>query len=130
MNARTCQLCGKPLSRLRVGGDGDFCSREHRNQHRLRAGMDRLEEASKVTTLMRRRENPRQISAARLMCNSALERRGFFEPKTTAPKTDIAAFAPVLPGPAAPRVASGADRYVPPRASRLQGSDASRRADP
>ena len=36
MTARTCQLCGKPLSRLRVGGDGDFCSREHRNQHRLR----------------------------------------------------------------------------------------------
>jgi hypothetical protein len=129
MNARTCQLCGKPLSRLRVGGDGDFCSREHRNQHRLRAGMDRLEEASKVTTLMRRRENPRQISAARLMCNSALERRGFFEPKQAAPKTDIAAFAPVLPGPAAPRVASGADRYVPPRASQLAGTSASRRAD-
>ena len=81
MTARTCQLCGKPLSRLRVGGDGDFCSREHRNQHRLRCGMDRLEEANKVTSLMRRRENPRHISAARLMCNSALERRGFFEAK-------------------------------------------------
>ena len=81
MNARTCQLCGKPLSRLRVGGDGDFCSREHRNQHRLRCGMDRLEEANKVTSLMRRRENPRHISAARLMCNSAQDRRGFFEAK-------------------------------------------------
>ena len=77
MNVRSCQLCGKPLSRLRVGGDGDFCSREHRNQHRLAPRMDRLEEANKVTSLMRRRENPRHISAARLMCNSALERRGF-----------------------------------------------------
>jgi hypothetical protein len=129
MNVRSCQLCGKPLSRLRVGGDGDFCSREHRNQHRLRRGMDRLEEANKVTSLMRRRENPRHISAARLMCNSALERRGFFEPKQAAPRTDTAAFAPVLPGPAAPRVASGADRYAPPRASRLPASDAARRAD-
>ena len=129
MNARSCQLCGKPLSRLRVGSDGDFCSREHRNQHRLRAGMDRLEEANKVTSLMRRRENPRHISAARLMCNSALEHRGFLEPKQLASKRDIAAFSPVLPAPAAPRVASGVDRYQPPRASRLPGTDASRRAD-
>jgi hypothetical protein len=51
------------VKRLRVGGDGDFCSREHRTQHRLRLGMDRLEEANKVTSLMRRRENPRHISA-------------------------------------------------------------------
>src|SRR5450432_3004252 len=108
MNARTCQLCGKPLSRLRVGGDGDFCSREHRTQHGLRSGMIRLEEANKVTTLMRRRENPRHISAARLMCNSALGRRGFFEPKQPERQADIACFSPVLPGPAAPRVASGA----------------------
>src|SRR5450759_2422862 len=129
MNARSCQLCGKPLSRLRVGSDGDFCSREHRNQHRLRAGMDRLEEANKVTSLMRRRENPRHISAARLMCNSALEHRGFLEPKQLATKTDIAAFAPVLPGPAAPRVSSAGDQYKPPRASRMPGTCLSRRAD-
>ena len=64
MSARVCQLCGKPLSRLWVGGDGDYCSKEHRSQHRLRQGMDRLEEASKVTSLMRRRENPRHISTA------------------------------------------------------------------
>src|ERR1700732_5063710 len=100
MNPRTCQLCGKPLSRLRVGGDGDFCSREHRNQHRLRLGMDRLEEANKVTSLMRRRENPRHISAARLMCNSALERRGFFETKQPAPRTAPSGLTPVLRGPA------------------------------
>jgi hypothetical protein len=129
MNARCCQLCGKPLSRLRVGGDGDFCSREHRNQHRLRRGMDRLEEANKVTSLMRRRENPRHISAARLMCNSALEHRAFLEPKPLAFKTETAAFSPRLPGPAAPRIASGEDRYQPPRAARLAGAGASRRAE-
>ena len=130
MSAKACLLCGKPLGRLRVGGDGEFCSREHRNQHRLRRGMDRLEEANKVTSLMRRRENPRHILAARLMCNSALEQRGFLEPKPLAAGTEIAAYSPVLPGPAAPRVNCGADRYKPPRATRLPGPGVSRRADP
>src|SRR5262245_23353083 len=83
MNPRTCQLCGKPLSRLRVGGDGDFCSKEHRHQFRLRAGMDRLVEVNKVASLMRRRESPRQIAPASLVRNAALDRRGFFESKST-----------------------------------------------
>ena len=100
MSAKSCQLCGKPLSRLRVGGDGDFCSREHRNQHRLRAGMDRLEEANKVTSLMRRRENPRHISAERLMCNSALDRRGFFEPQQRERRLEDVSFSVKLRGPA------------------------------
>ena len=130
MSAKACLLCGKPLGRLRVGGDGEFCSREHRNQHRLRRGMDRLEEANKVTSLMRRRENPRHISAARLMCNSALEQRGFLETKPLAQETEIAAYSPVLPGPAAPRVNRGPDRYKPQRATRLPGPGVSRRADP
>ena len=73
MSARSCQLCGKPLSRLRVGGDGDFCSREHRTQYGLRRGMDRLVEVDKVTSLMRRRENPRQISPARLMWSAMVK---------------------------------------------------------
>jgi hypothetical protein len=64
MNGRTCLLCGKPLSRIRVGSGEDFCSREHRNQYRLRRGMDRLHEANKVASLMRRRENPKPISTA------------------------------------------------------------------
>jgi hypothetical protein len=63
MNARTCLLCGKPLSRIWVGAGEDFCSREHRNQYRLRRGMDRLQEANKVANLMRRRENPKPIPA-------------------------------------------------------------------
>ncbi len=75
MNARNCQLCGKPLSRLRVGGDGDFCSKDHRNQFRLRAGMDRLVEVNKVASLMRRRESARHIPAASLMRPGATERQ-------------------------------------------------------
>jgi hypothetical protein len=60
---------------MRVGGDGDFCSREHRNQFRLRKGMDRLMEANKVASLMRRRENPKQIPLARLINSSTMEPR-------------------------------------------------------
>src|ERR1700733_13365902 len=79
MSVRTCQFCEKPLSRLRVGGDGDFCSKEHRNQFRLRAGMDRLAEGNKVASLRRRRENARQIPPASLICNAALDRRAFLD---------------------------------------------------
>ena len=77
MNARNCQLCGKPLSRLRVGGDGDFCSKEHRNQYRLRAGMDRLVEVNKVASLMRRREAARQIPNQSLMRSGSTDRHEF-----------------------------------------------------
>src|ERR1039458_8019730 len=70
MNGRTCQLCGKPLSRFTVGSGGDFCSREHRNQSRLRLGMNRLLEANKVASLMRRRENTKAIPAAQLTSDS------------------------------------------------------------
>ena len=66
MSVRTCQLCGKALGRFAVGSGGDFCSREHRNQYRLRLGMDRLLEASKVANLMRRRENMKLLTAGKL----------------------------------------------------------------
>jgi len=75
MSARACQLCGKPLSRIRVGTDGDFCSREHRNQYRLRQGMDRLMEANKVANLMRRRELPKPIIPQPTDSGASLERR-------------------------------------------------------
>jgi hypothetical protein len=91
--------------------------------------MDRLEEANKVTSLMRRRENPRHISAARLMCNSALDRRGFFEARHPSGRTDITGFLRTPPAPASPRVAS-ANRYVAPRATRMAATESSRRADP
>src|ERR1051325_9594254 len=61
MAAKTCLLCGKPLSRIWAGTGEDFCSREHRNTYRLRKGMDRLLEANKVANVMRRRESPRPI---------------------------------------------------------------------
>lgn len=65
MSAKACQLCGKPLSRIRVGAEGDFCSREHRNQFRLRQGMGRLQEANQVATVMRRRENLKPLNYGR-----------------------------------------------------------------
>src|ERR1017187_6084239 len=77
MNARTCQLCGKPLSRFAVGSGGDFCSREHRNQYRLRLGMDRLMEADKVASLMRRRENAKQISTGSLLTDYNVAPRNY-----------------------------------------------------
>jgi len=77
MSARACQLCGKPLSRIRVGTEGDFCSREHRNQYRLRQGMDRLMEANKVANLMRRRELPKPIIPQQMDSGASLERRVF-----------------------------------------------------
>ena len=67
MGLKTCRLCGRPLSRIRVGGDEDFCSREHRNQFRLRSSMGRLLEANKVANVMRRRETLRQIPASQLL---------------------------------------------------------------
>src|SRR5579871_1813700 len=75
--SKTCQLCGKPLGRR---GDGEFCSSEHRNQFRLRRGMDRLEEANKVASLMRRRENLRQIPATGLAAAGACEPRASTDP--------------------------------------------------
>ena len=72
MNGRVCQFCEKPLSRFSIGSGGDFCSREHRNQFRLRLGMDRLQEANKVASLMRRRENAKVIPATQLARDSQL----------------------------------------------------------
>ncbi len=74
MSARTCQLCGKPLSRIWVGSGDDFCSREHRNQYRLRKGMDRLLEDNKVATLMRRREQLKPLSASCLVASAQTPR--------------------------------------------------------
>src|SRR5436190_18686212 len=72
MSAKSCLLCGKALSRIWVGAGEDFCSREHRNQYRLRRGMDRLQEANKVASLMRRRENPKPIPVLEHCGNSTV----------------------------------------------------------
>jgi hypothetical protein len=88
MGAKTCLLCGKALSRIWSGAGEDFCSREHRNQYRLRRGMDRLQEANKVASVMRRRESPRQISAENLINPGAQGPRAFLQPKTAATRPD------------------------------------------
>jgi hypothetical protein len=75
MAVKTCRLCGRPLSRIRVGGDEEFCSREHRNQFRLRSSMGRLLEANKVASVMRRRETLRQIPASHLLRPAEMEKR-------------------------------------------------------
>src|SRR3954471_23819183 len=81
MAAKTCLLCGKPLSRMFAGTGEEFCSREHRNQYRLRRGMDRLAEASKVASVMRRREIPRQIPTESLRSKGPSTQRGYYNPK-------------------------------------------------
>ena len=90
MSVKTCQLCGKPLGRRR--SDGDFCSREHRNQFQLRRGMDRLEEANKVANLMRRRETPKPIPAARLAVGAAREFRALLDAAPFSPQAADAVF--------------------------------------
>jgi hypothetical protein len=129
MNARTCQLCGKPLSRLRVGVDGDFCSREHKSQYGLRLGMDRLHEADKVASLMRRRENPRQLGAARLMCNSASSARVCDSPKLLAARIMPAGLSPVFSVAGKPQMATEPQGYLQPRPTRLPGVSKTRRPD-
>ena len=58
-----CLYCGKPLSRMSLRRDGDFCCREHRESYHLRQGLNRVQEAHEFSMLSRRRECP---TAARL----------------------------------------------------------------
>ncbi|MGA3020222.1 MAG: hypothetical protein ABSF62_24135, partial [Bryobacteraceae bacterium] len=110
MNARTCQLCGKPLSRFAVGSGGDFCSREHRNQYRLRLGMDRLMEANKVASLMRRRENAKQISAEFLLTDCNIAPRSYPPARIPAQSPSMNGFKPTPAGLFVPRLPKRSDR--------------------
>ncbi len=85
MSAKSCLFCGKPLSRIWVGSGEDFCSREHRNQYRLRRGMDRLLEANKLASLMRRRENLKPILVPPPAADNSLPRHGFEKAPSVAP---------------------------------------------
>jgi len=80
MSVKTCQLCSKPLGRMRGGVDGEFCSREHRNQFHMRQGLGRLEEANKMASLMRRRENLRPIPTTQLAAGAAQTSRAVTTP--------------------------------------------------
>jgi hypothetical protein len=66
------------------GAGEDFCTREHRNQYRLRKGMDRLHEANKVASVIRRRESPRQIPPEQLRAGGEVAPRAFLEPRPIA----------------------------------------------
>jgi hypothetical protein len=79
MSVKTCLLCGKPLGRIRPGSGGDFCSREHRTQYRLRRSMDCLTEANKVATLARRRETPKPLFSAALAGRFSASPRAFLD---------------------------------------------------
>jgi hypothetical protein len=126
MTVRTCQLCGKSLSRLR-NVEGDFCSKEHKSQYRLRAGMNRLQEANKVANLMRRRENPRQIVAARLICNSDGAARLCEPPKLLSTRTEPAAAWPAFAVSGQSRMPETPQGYQNPAPAGMQGAAAPRR---
>jgi hypothetical protein len=110
MAARTCLLCGKPLSRIWAGTGEDFCSREHRNQYRLRRGMERLSEANHIATVMRRREQPKHIAPNELRAPGAVSPRGFLDPaRTRLPQMVVPTVRPA----GGPQLKS-ADRFVAP----------------
>ena len=112
MSARSCQLCGKALSRFSVGADGDFCSREHRNQYRLRQGMDRLQEANKVANVMRRREHLRPLPGSSLANGTTTLRRGFFKGKFTMAAKPMVSTARVGVRPTPLRITAKADQFI------------------
>jgi hypothetical protein len=114
MSARSCLLCGRSLSRWNGNGD-EFCSREHRNQYRLRRSMDRLQEANKVASVMRRRESPRPLQASRLINAGVQEARAFTEPKLAPPP---AAVIPQLAPAEPPRMAPSGGVVAIPLISR------------
>lgn len=70
-----CKLCGKPLPKIRLFRDGDFCCREHRDQYRLRRGLNQLAEAGELASLRRQRERPTHFPVQRRSCPGAPQRR-------------------------------------------------------
>ncbi len=129
MSGRTCQFCGKPLSRIWAGG-GDYCSREHRNQHRLRLGMDRLQEANKVASLMRRRENLKPIAALHPVVASVMENRSLPAAKLAVSRSAALAFKPVPAALPALRVVRSSAGCLPPKARGSAGESCPRPLDP
>jgi hypothetical protein len=124
MNGRTCQLCGKALSRFTVGSGGDFCSREHRNQFRLRLGMDRLLEANKVANLMRRRENAKTIPAAQLARDSKVSPRVAPLLRMPVRPPDVRPLRPLAAALATPALASPAEHWrLGPQPAKAMGSE-------
>jgi hypothetical protein len=110
-----------------MGADPDFCSKEHRNQFRLRKGMDRLEEVNKVANLMRRRESPKPITFSSLMCQSAISPRGFYETERTQIHTVPFQRQVEYQKLHEPRISARADKCIPPATRRHSGQKSIRR---
>ena len=115
MSAKTCQLCGKPLGRR--GAEGEFCSKEHRNQYRLRQGLDRLQEADKVATMMRRREALRPIPASELQAPGFCEARGSMDSIAFPTRPPDPRFAPLKPSLFRARIPKTEGRFSNPAAA-------------
>jgi hypothetical protein len=128
MSARSCQLCGKPLSRFSSGSGGDFCSRDHRNQFRLRQGMGRLQEANQVATVMRRREQLRPLPNASTPNSSNIDRRGFFELQFAPAAKPLIAFHTIAAHLPTLRIGATSNQYIPARATAGVGKAESRNA--
>src|SRR5690349_18843778 len=130
MSVKTCQLCGKPFGRR--GTEGEFCSNEHRNQSQLRRGLDRLEEADKVATLMRRRENLRQIPASELQAPGVCEPRASTDSIPFPARQAEPRFAPLQPTLFQARIPQTVDRFSNPLSdlSRRSGAPSNRAATP
>ena len=128
MSARSCQLCGKPLSRFSSGSGGDFCSRDHRNQFRLRQGMGRLQEANQVATVMRRREQLRPLPNASTPNSSNIEKRGFFELQFAPAAKPLVAFHTIAANVPALRITATSNQYMPAQATAGPGKAESRGA--
>jgi hypothetical protein len=120
MSAKTCQLCNKPLGRR--GADGEFCSKEHRNQYRLRQGLDRLQEADKVATVMRRREALRPIPASELQALGSCEPRASMDSVSFPVRPVEPKFAPLKPALFQARVPQTEGRFANPLSALARGS--------
>jgi hypothetical protein len=128
MSARSCQLCGKPLSRFSSASGGDFCSRDHRNQFRLRQGMGRLQEANQVATVMRRREQLRPLPNANTPNSANIDRRGFFELQFAPAAKPQVAFHTIEAHLPALRINATSNQYIPAQAMAGAGKSESRSA--
>jgi hypothetical protein len=78
--------------------------------------MDRLEEANKVASLMRRRENPKQIPVAKLMVSAVPEYRALQEPAAFPARAEEARFKPLALAQFPARVVEIPERFSSPLA--------------
>jgi putative intracellular protease/amidase len=122
MDATTCLLCGKPLSRIRFRNDGPFCCREHRAQHQLRQGMNRVLEASRTDAFdALRRQRPEAAPLLRPVWLAA-EKREYPGGVPAAPRRASEGFHRVLAVVSTARLAPAGDVTARPGSAALARS--------